>query len=380
MNYSSFKNPKINNRTFSFSLIDELISNDLANLNWIFLGNSFEGRPIKMVKIGNGETKVMLWSQMHGDEPTATASIFDLLNFFQGKETLANEILNKLSIYFIPVINPDGLEVFTRRNAQKIDINRDYLALQSPEAKILKTTFKKIKPDFAFNLHDQSSLHCTNAQKPVGISFLAPAEDKVLNVTWNREQAMKIIVEMNHVLQKLIPQQVARFKDDFEPRAFGDNFQLQCPTILIESGFLKNDEEKQYIRALNFHAILTGLKSITLKTYQEIDLMNYLMIPLQSQDLFHLKIKNCIQKEEDKSYKVDLGFVYQENFYTETRSLEKKLILQDIGDLSSQHAYEIIDASALVFSGNLKLENPADIELRNQHGQLLYEWKSGLKI
>ncbi|MEO5909284.1 MAG: M14 family zinc carboxypeptidase, partial [Pelobium sp.] len=352
LTHQKYRLTQITDRLFTFLEVDELIKK-FEDLNWKDLGNSFEGRPIRMVKIGNGETKVMLWSQMHGDEPTATAAIFDLLNFFQSSESLADEILNKLSIYFIPVVNPDGLAVFTRRNAQKIDINRDFLALQSPEANLLKATFNKIKPDFAFNLHDQSSLYCTPSNNPVGISFLAPAADKALTVTWNREQAMKVIVEMNHTLQKLIPNQTARFKDDFEPRAFGDNFQKHCPTILIESGFLKNDEEKQYIRALNFEAIIVGLQSIALKSYQEIDLMNYLMIPIQSQDLFHLKIKNCIQKEEDKNYKVDLGFVYEENFYAETRTLEKKLILTDIGDLSAQHAYEIIDASALVFSGNL---------------------------
>jgi hypothetical protein len=46
------------------------------------LGTSGEGRIISLYSIGNGSTKVMLWSQMHGDEPTATMALIDIFNFF----------------------------------------------------------------------------------------------------------------------------------------------------------------------------------------------------------------------------------------------------------------------------------------------------------
>ncbi|NIQ56614.1 MAG: peptidase M14, partial [Gemmatimonadetes bacterium] len=40
-----------------------------------------EGRPIYAVRFGHGPMRVLLWSQMHGDEPTATMAIADIFTF-----------------------------------------------------------------------------------------------------------------------------------------------------------------------------------------------------------------------------------------------------------------------------------------------------------
>src|SRR3954468_18142299 len=42
------------------------------------VGDSVEGRSINMLQAGSGAFPVLLWSQMHGDEATATAALFDL--------------------------------------------------------------------------------------------------------------------------------------------------------------------------------------------------------------------------------------------------------------------------------------------------------------
>lgn len=42
------------------------------------IGRSVEGRSINHLWFGRGPYKVLLWSQMHGDEPTATAALFDV--------------------------------------------------------------------------------------------------------------------------------------------------------------------------------------------------------------------------------------------------------------------------------------------------------------
>ncbi len=378
IDYQAYKNQKIGTRFFPFSLISDLILNEEQHLNWKTIGHSFEDRPIRMLKLGDGNKKILLWSQMHGNEPTATGAIFDLINYLNSKD--GKLLLNKLTIYLIPVINPDGLERNTRRNAQQIDINRDFLSLQSPEAKVLKGIFEEIKPDFAFNLHDQSSLYATSAQKAVAISLLAPPADANLRNTWSRTEAMKLIAGINHSLQKIVPQQVARFKDEYEPRAFGDNFQKYCPTVLIESGFLPHDPERQYIRELNFYAILTALYSIAQQDYQEVDLINYAMIPFQSQEMLHVKIENCAIIIDGQSYRVDLGLNYTEIFDSATRTVSKLYCLTDIGDLNTQKAYETLDASDLLWIGELTLNQPACLELRDRHAKVVCEWKSGIRI
>ncbi len=379
INYQIYRNNSFAQFAFSNTIVQQIINKQSEYLNWEVLGHSYQNRPISMIRIGDGETKVLLWSQMHGDEPTATAAMFDVLNFLDSQEELAKQIKKQLSIYFIAVVNPDGQELHTRRNAQQIDINRDYLALQSPEAKILKNAFDQIKPDFAFNLHSQSPLYRTTNREEVAIALLAPAADKSLSQTWERAQAMKVIAEINHMLQNLVPQKIARFKDEYEPRAFGDNFQKKCPTILIETGYLANDKHREYLRELNFYALLTAFDSIISKSYQEIDLINYLMIPLQSPSGFDIKIEK-LQPDKNKPYTIDLGLTAQKTFNQEFRTFETIYNLTDIGDLQFQSAFKTIQAKDLIFMGELAIEKPADITLIDTHGHTVFEIKSGVKV
>ena len=80
--------------------------------------------------VGRGPFKVLLWSQMHGDEPTATSALFDLFEYLyrHRAEDPAARILDALTLHAVPMLNPDGAEKFTRRNAQGIDVNRDAAA------------------------------------------------------------------------------------------------------------------------------------------------------------------------------------------------------------------------------------------------------------
>ena len=74
---------------------------------------------------------------------------------------------------------------------------------------------------------------------------------------------MQLISAMNAILQKHIPNKVARYSDEFEPRAFGDNIQKWgTSTILIESGGLDKDREKQYLRKLHFVILLYAFQAI----------------------------------------------------------------------------------------------------------------------
>ncbi len=250
--YETYKEDSLKIRRFKHSDIQPLIERIGSEKDFKVrvLGKSIEGRNISMISVGTGATNVLLWSQMHGDESTATMAIFDILNYIKRNKT----ILNHLSVHFIPMLNPDGAEKFTRRNSIGIDINRDALRLQSPESKILKAARDSLDADFGFNLHDQSKYYnAEKTEKPATISYLAPAYDYDKNINTTRANAMRIIAQMNEIIQHYAPGQVGRYSDDFEPRAFGDNIQKWgTSTVLIESGGFKNDPEKQFIRKLNF--------------------------------------------------------------------------------------------------------------------------------
>ena len=66
------------------------------------VGESIEGRDLMLISLGTGETDVFLWSQMHGDEPTATQAIFDIFNFISSNDLKEEKqaILSQLRLHF----------------------------------------------------------------------------------------------------------------------------------------------------------------------------------------------------------------------------------------------------------------------------------------
>src|SRR4249919_1370129 len=114
------------------------LSSDLLRIKEV--GKSLEGREIWDVSFGTGPFVVMMWSQMHGDEPTATSALFDLYEYLQKHrgEAAVQRVLTSLTVHTMPMLNPDGAERWQRRNVQGLDLNRDALLLQSPEGQLLK--------------------------------------------------------------------------------------------------------------------------------------------------------------------------------------------------------------------------------------------------
>lgn len=347
--YENYKETSLAKKKFTHSditpLIEKLKNEDTFRIKE--LGTSIQNRSISMISIGNGKTNVLLWSQMHGNESTATMAMFDIFNYLKQHE----EIIQNLTLHFIPMLNPDGAQHFKRRNAIGIDINRDALRLQSPESKILKDARDSLQADFGFNLHDQSIYYnAERTDKPATISYLAPAYDFEKNINKTRGNAMKIIVEMNNIIQQYAPGQVGRYSDEFEPRAFGDNIQKWgTSTILIESGGYHNDPEKQFIRKLNYVSILSAIASISTKKYETIPIKKYNEIPRNDTKLFDLKLKNLSFPYLGKDYLVDIGINYIEVINKNNQDYKITGIIQEMGDLSTYYGYENIDAENLNF-------------------------------
>lgn len=314
------------------------------------VGSSIEGRPLSLISIGTGETDVFLWSQMHGNEPTATQSIFDICNFLKSTDFQMEKkaILDNLTVHFLPMLNPDGAERFQRRNLLGVDINRDAVRLQSPESRTLKRVRDSLDADFGFNLHDQSTYYnAERTEKPATISYLAPAYNYEKDVNEQRGDAMKIIVFMNNIIQKYAPGQVGRYNDDFEPRAFGDNIQKWgTSTILIESGGFADDVEKQEIRKLNYVSILSAIYTIAKGNYKDIPLADYEKIPENDRKLFDLKIVNATYPLLGKNYVLDIGMNRLEVDKEGNNDFWYSSRIIDQGDLSTYYGYETFDASA----------------------------------
>ena len=314
------------------------------------VGESIEGRDLNLISIGSGKINVLLWSQMHGDESTATMALFDVFNFLKDDSFRKEKekLLREVTLHFLPMLNPDGAQVFQRRNALGIDINRDALQLQSPEGKVLKRIRDSLEADFGFNLHDQSKYYNTSGSgNPAAISFLAPAFDKEKSINKVRENAMKVILIMNRMLQDNIPGFVGRYNDEFEPRAFGDNIQKWgTSAILIESGGFPEDPEKQEIRKMNFLAILSGLFAIADGSYEGELVKDYEKIPQNDSKMFDLKLTGLTYKLLEKTFIIDFGINHLEvQDKTAPNGFFIKGTIADQGDLSTGFGYTTKDLS-----------------------------------
>lgn len=351
-NYTSYHFSEIKTNRFRHSrLMDALFtfeSNPLFKIDE--LGKSEEGRSIKGITYGEGKTKVLLWSQMHGNESTATRAILDILHFLSANDSLnpLREQLSKtLTLEFIPMLNPDGSERFQRRTSTEIDMNRDAKALQTPEGRILESEVNRFKPHFAFNLHDQRRFYnVTGTGVPSSMSFLAPAYEPGRKINATRKKSMQIIAGMNKVLQKLIPGRVGLYDDTYSHRSFGDNIQAKgISTILVESGWMHNDMEKEGIRKLNFISILYALELIASDGFSEIKVDEYQKIPAIDTKLFDVLISNASLSGKSIS-KLDIGINRTEHLLEHPEYFAKGQI-DDLGDLSSFFGFETIDAKGL---------------------------------
>ena len=335
------------------------------------LGQSALGTPIWQIDIGSGPVKILAWSQMHGNESTATAALMDLLNFIaaQPQKNWRDNWLNKVSIRLIPMVNPDGAAAGSRFNSMGIDINRDAKALQSPEGRLLMQAAKEFKPNFGLNLHDQNRFYAVgDTNKQATISLLAPAFNEAKDIDDARKKAMQLIGDMRDLLESELPGYLAKYNDTFSWRSFGDTFAgMGISTVLIESGGHPRDDNRQVARKLNTQLLVMSIESIGSGAYQQQPLSAYQAIPFNRDGgVKDVLINNLGISINGNKAQVDLAL--------ELDSSSGQGRVRDIGDLSIYGAYHQFDASTLQYqapkayalSEALTLDNAAYIALLRQ--------------
>lgn len=333
------------------------------------VGRSIEGRAIRALTFGGGPTSVLLWSQMHGDESTASMSLADILHWVATSppdDPLRRLLADRLTVTMIPMLNPDGAERFIRHNAIGVDVNRDARRLATPEGRILKAVRDSIGADFGFNLHDQLSRTAGREGELVAIALLAPAADEERSWGPVRQRARHLSAVIAGALVPEIPGRIARYDDAFTPRAFGDNMQAWgTSTVLIESGELPADPEKQELRRLNVLAILAALEAIADGSHEQTPTVHYDDLPMNvgiTNDL--LLSGGHLVMGDGEAYRVDIAIVYDDGV---ARTGPR---YGEVGDLSGVRSIESRDVTGLYIhpdfgdTGFLRRGEPARFVVR----------------
>ena len=287
-----------------------------------------------------------MWSQMHGDEPTATNALVDMFAFLQKnrKQDWVKEVEEKLMIKAVPMLNPDGAEIFQRRNPQGIDINRDALDLKTPEARLLKKLRDDWNPAIGFNLHNQGALTTVgNSANQAAVSLLVVFGDEAKTTSAGHERNQRIASAMTASLQKFIPGHIARYSDEWTPTAFGDNFSAWgTPTILIETGALHGKDE-MFLVKMNFVAFMTAIYSLASGSERMFDTTSYSSLPENgSGSLYNIIFRRA--NIVGKSAEIIVSDIALNN-ERRRASFPPLNIIRKLGDLANLHGLDEYDVS-----------------------------------
>jgi hypothetical protein len=320
------------------------------------VGRSLEGREVYDVTFGTGPFVVLMWSQMHGDEPTATSALFDMYEYLtkHRAEPAVQRILSALTVHTIPMLNPDGAERWQRRNAQGLDMNRDALLLQSPEGQLLKRVRDELNPRVGFNLHNQSwNTTAGRPPMPAAISLLSVAFDEARTVNEGRLLTKRLGAVVRDALEPLAPGRIGKYDDEFEVRAFGDNVtKWGTPVLLIETGPWPDLNPDPVLVRLNFVAIVRALESLADGSVHRADPARYDSLAQNESRGFYYLIRNATLRVSPKvplfTGDVGIGATRRVRVVDGARRVFVGFSVSDLGDLRTYTGLFEIDGTGKV--------------------------------
>lgn len=316
-------------------------------------GASAEGRAILVVAAGHGPSTVLLWSQMHGDEPTATGALVDLLSHLAASrnEPATRYLLETLTVVAVPMLNPDGAVRSDRRNAQGIDVNRDAFRLQTPEGRFLKDLRDRYAPVAGFNLHNQSPYVTAGPDgEQAALAVLAvPAAE---NEPDGPALALKrgLAGHVARVAAAFAPDRVARYETGYTERAFGDSIsRWGTPTVLVEAGGWHGPGEEERLVRLNFVVLLSALHALA-RGEAERDAAFYDGLPRNARGrLVDLVLRGATLHGGRglPPFTADVALARPRDFAGDARRLGSGAVA-DVGDLAHLRGLEELDVSSFV--------------------------------
>jgi hypothetical protein len=350
--YKAHYEARLHGRYITLEHLMPLLKLDHECIKISCAGYSVMKQEIPLVRIGKGQKVVLGWSQMHGNESTTTKAIFDFIKFIGQKDLYQSEIkqfLETYSFYILPILNPDGAVLYTRANANKIDLNRDAQKLSQRESVVLRTIFDRVKPDLCLNLHDQRSIYGLKNGMSATVSFLAPSANKDRTLSPSRLKAMQHIARLDRMLQNMVPGQIGRYDDSFNSNCVGDTFQMAgVPTILFEAGHSKQDYHREDTRLLIFHSFLELFKFTQTEENSE-DFNSYFTIPENQLNFNDIILRNVSVKGYQDV--IDIAIQYSE--VLTNGSIQFNAVIDTIGNCDLKFGHSEMD----LFGGSVLINS-----------------------
>nr|WP_315171916.1 M14 family metallopeptidase [uncultured Flavobacterium sp.] len=350
--FLQFKEQSIQGRYLTLEAILPILKRHNTHNQLKHVGNSVQQKPIYTYQIGTGKTKIFLWSQMHGNESTTTKALLDFINFLNSDTELAIMLLEDFTFLAIPILNPDGAELYTRENANKVDLNRDSQDLTQPESTTLRGVFEVFQPDYCFNLHDQRTIFgVADTGKPATVSFLAPSYNEARDINTTRLKAINVIANINKVLQNYIPGQVGRFDDSFNINCIGDTFQyLGVPTILFEAGHFPDDYQREETRKYIFISLLASFTTLSENDIVDNEITQYLNIPQNKVVFYDFMYKNIKINYDGNEIITNFAVQYKEELID--GEVNFNAYIAAIDNLESYFGHYEYDGQGALYSDN----------------------------
>jgi len=117
-------------------------------------GRTAEGRAVYLAHAtrgGNPSFRVLFYAQQHGDEVSGKDALLYLLREIANRP---ERLPAGIDLWILPMMNPDGAERGTRRNAAGADLNRDHILLEQPETQALHRVVRRVRPHLAVDCHE----------------------------------------------------------------------------------------------------------------------------------------------------------------------------------------------------------------------------------
>jgi hypothetical protein len=171
-------------------------------------------------------------------------------------------------------------------------------------------------------------------------------------------------------LEPFASNQIGRYDDEFEVRAFGDNITLWgTPVVLIETGPWPSSEPDAALVRLNFVAIVSALDALATGSVERADPRRYETLPINDSKEMYVLVKNgtVINGAGAPPFIADVGIVANRRVRVVDgrRELQVATTIDDLGDLRTLGGLRTIDATGmtLVPLGRAQLEPGQIVDL-----------------